>query len=73
MAPRRLGARAIKAEGVCRLVLPGVSTCSPFEEGILHMWMGGWVVQQLGWGCRGGFTKGLQGGGGVLHTIYRLW
>ena len=28
---------------VRRLVLPGVRTCSPFEEGILHVWMGGGV------------------------------
>ena len=32
------GEGGIKAERVCRLV----HTCSPFEEGILHLWMG-WV------------------------------
>ena len=42
---------AIKAESACRLVLPGVRTCPPFEEGILHLWMGGLVVSHgLGWG-----------------------
>ena len=44
------GGCAIKAEWVCRLVLPGVHTCSPFEEGILHSWKGGLVVYQLGLG-----------------------
>ena len=34
----------MKAEGVYRGVPPGVRTWSPFEEGILHAWMGGgWV------------------------------
>ena len=28
---------------MCRLVLPGVRTGSPFEEGILHLGMGGLV------------------------------
>ena len=45
---RGLGA-AIKAQGVCRSVLPGVCTCSPFEEGILHSWIGGLGVVD-GWG-----------------------
>ena len=44
------GGGGIKAEPVCRLVLPGARTCSPFEEGILHTWMGGSVVHPLGWG-----------------------
>ena len=26
---------------MCRMVPPGVHTCSPFEEGILHAWVGG--------------------------------
>ena len=34
------GLLAIKAEGVCRLVLPGVRACSRFDEGMLHFWMG---------------------------------
>ena len=28
-----------KAERVCRLVILGVHTCLPFEEGITHVWM----------------------------------
>ena len=35
---------ATKARRVCLLVLPGGHTCSPFEEGILHLWIGGLVV-----------------------------
>ena len=31
----------IKTEGVCRLMLPGVRTCAPFEAGILHSCIGG--------------------------------
>ena len=34
------GDGTIKAAGVCRLVLPAVRMCSPFEKGILHLWMG---------------------------------
>ena len=49
----RGGGGGIKAEGVCRSVLPGVRTCLPFAEGILHPWTGGWVVHPVGWGCRG--------------------
>ena len=41
------GGGAVKAGWVCRLVLPGVPKCSPFEEGILHSWMGGLVVHPL--------------------------
>ena len=44
-----VGGDAIKAERVCRLVLPGVCTCSPFEEGILHLWMGWLHAHLLGW------------------------
>ena len=44
------GANRSKAEGVCQSVLPGVRTCAPFEEGILHLWMGGLVARPLGWG-----------------------
>ena len=40
---------AIKAERVCRLVLLGVRACSPFEEGILHAWIG-LVAHPLRWG-----------------------
>ena len=35
------GVCAINTERVCRLVLPGVRTCSPFGEGVIHVWMGG--------------------------------
>ena len=51
------GVCAIKDERVCRLVPPGVRTCSPFEEGIRHSWMGVLVVHPLGWGL-----KGVRGG-----------
>ena len=37
----------IKAEGVCRLGLPGVRTRAPSEGGTLHSWMGGLVVHPL--------------------------
>ena len=43
-------ARAIKAEGVCQLVLPGARTCAPFKEGVLHAWIVGLVAHPLGWG-----------------------
>ena len=39
-----LGVCAIKAERVCRLVLSGVCTSEPLEEGILHSWIGGLVA-----------------------------
>ena len=44
------GGCIIKADGNCQLVLPGVHTCGPFEEEILHPWTGGLVVHLLGWG-----------------------
>ena len=47
------GEDAIKAEGVCRLVLTGVHMCASFEEEILHLCIGGWVTHQLGWGRSG--------------------
>ena len=47
------GGGARKAEGVCRLILPGVRTCLPFEERILHSWIGGLVAHLLHWGLRG--------------------
>ena len=43
------GGGAVKAEQVCRLMLPGARTCSPFEEGILHAWIGGLVAHRLIW------------------------
>ena len=47
------GGGAIKAERVCRLVLPGVPTGSPFEQGILHSWMDRWVgCPPVGLGAR---------------------
>ena len=48
------GGVAMKAERLRRLVLPAVRTCSPSEEGTLHLWMGGLVVRPLGWGYVGG-------------------
>ena len=41
---------AIKADRVCWLGRMGVRTCSPFEEGFLHAWIGGLAVHPLGWG-----------------------
>ena len=38
---------AMRAEYVCRLVFPGVRTCSHFEGGMLHLWIGGLVVHPL--------------------------
>ena len=46
------GGCAIKAERVCWLVLPGVPTCAPFEEGILHSWIGGLIGHPLRWGMK---------------------
>ena len=56
---------AIKAEGVCRLVLPGVRICSPFEEGVLHSSMGGLAVHPLGGGLKAAGLK-LRGVGTLL-------
>ena len=42
----------MKAEGVCRLLLPGVRTCLPFEEGGLHSLEGkggGGAMREYGW------------------------
>ena len=52
---------AVKAELVCRLVLPGERTW-PWEEGILHTWIGGLVVPPLGWGWTGNFKIARDGG-----------
>ena len=48
----RRGGCATKAEGVCQLVFPGVRTCAPFEDEILHSWMG---------------VAGVGGGGGAVE------
>ena len=50
------GGGGIKAERVCRLVLPCVHACSPPEEGALHVWMGGWLSTHWVWGEGGGVT-----------------
>ena len=34
------------------MIPPGVRTCSPFEEGILHLWMGGGGVPPVGLGVK---------------------
>ena len=47
------GEGAIKAEGVCRLVLLGVRMCAPFEGGNPPLWVG--CPPPLGEGGR--FTK----------------
>ena len=40
-------------------MLPGLHTCSPFEEGILQSWIGGLVPHRLGRGC---VQKSARGG-----------
>ena len=47
------GEAATKAERVSQLVLPGVRTCAPLEEGILYTRMEGLVAQLLDWGWAG--------------------
>ena len=47
---------------MCRLVLPGVRTCSPLEEGIPHAWMGELVVPLLGRRWRGRVQTTVRGG-----------
>ena len=42
------GVCAAKAERICWLVLPGERTWSPFEEAILHSWIGGLVAHPVG-------------------------
>ena len=41
---------AIKAHRVCQLVFPGEHECSPSEQVIPNLWMGGLVAHPLGWG-----------------------
>ena len=60
------GEGAIKAELLCRLVLP-FRTCSPFKEGLLHSSVGGLVVHPLGWVWRGRVQSAL-GSGGMLGS-----
>ena len=55
------GGCAIEAEGVCRLVRPGVRTCAPFAEGILHSWTGGLGVRRGGGGEEGRFKTTVRG------------
>ena len=70
------GGCAIKAEGVCRLVLPGVCTSLPSEEGILHSWKGGgvwlptrWVgVRRVG-GCHQGTDRILKIRGILIFAL----
>ena len=57
------GGGAIKADRVCRLVLAGVRTCSPFEEGLLHSWMGGLYIHPLGWKVKRSKKKKTARGG----------
>ena len=58
------GGGAIKAEGICRLVLPGVRKCSHFEEGILRVWMGA--------GKGGGWDFGLGGSNPIAKTCREI-
>ena len=69
------GRFSTKAERVCRLVLPGVRTCSPLEEGMLRVEGGAWVRDWgWGWGEEGGCKK-LRGvslvGVGAMHRLVR--
>ena len=67
------GGGGIKTEGGCRWVLPGVRTCSLFEEGLVDRGLGcppvGLGVKRAGskncetWGACSAST--YQGGGGV--------
>ena len=60
---------AIKAEGVCRLVLPGVCMCAPFEEGILHLW-NRWVgCPPVGLGVRREGSENLREVGSQLGYL----
>ena len=56
------GGGAIKAEGVRWLVLLGVCTFSPFEEGMLHKWM-----------VRDALEEGRRGVEGVAGPPFLLW
>ena len=51
------GRCAIKAEGVCQVVLPGVRTCVRFEEGILYVWRGEVGRPPIGLGAKGVGSK----------------
>ena len=58
MGPQEAGL-LLQAEKVCQLALLGVCTSLPFEEGILHFWIGGSVRVPIFWvkseeGVRGG-------------------
>ena len=55
---RWVGVGAKDAE---RVVLPGVRTCSPLEEGILHLWTGGGGCPRV--------ALGVQGGGGCSNFL----
>ena len=48
------GGGAIKAVSTTALVLPGECTWSPFQERMLHSWIGGLVAHPLGWVKRAG-------------------
>ena len=54
------GGCAIKAEGVCRLVLPGARTWSPLEEETFHAWIGGWLPTCSVGAEDGGFKKKIE-------------
>ena len=45
-----MGGLGCHKERVCQVVLSRVRTCSPFQEGILHWWIGELVVHPLGRG-----------------------
>ena len=55
--PVKFGGRAptlrgcIKAERACWLVLLDIRMRLPLEEGILHLWIGGFVARPLGYGA----------------------
>ena len=41
--PFLIQGQAQEPERVRQLVLLSVCTCLPFEEGIFHLWIGGWL------------------------------
>ena len=64
---------AKKTLRVCRLILPGVRVCSPFEEGILYLW----IIVVACWvgGEEGGFKKMQEVGSllGYLTAVEKLF
>ena len=78
-----VGKGAIKAEWVCRSVLPGVRTCAPFEVGLLRVgapnsqvWgmMGkSWGIMETLLGIMGKFAGEIWEIMGVCGTMHAIW